>query len=83
MLINCWARSSAVCLVVLYGADVVEHLFSYAWHAWTPPKLHVSFPAPDAADVLWLVYDMAIALVGRGRHLGEQPYATVSAGAHA
>ena len=78
-----WARSPAVCLVALHGADVVGYLLSHAWHAWTPPKLHVPLPAPDAVDVLCFVHDMAIAPAGRGQRLGEQLYATASASAHA
>jgi len=71
-----WARSPAMCLVALRGATVVGYLLSHAWHAWTPPKLHVPLPAADAADVLWFVHDMAIAPAGRGQRLGERLYAT-------
>ncbi|GCB06595.1 hypothetical protein PSUB009319_42260 [Ralstonia sp. SET104] len=59
-----WARSPAMCLVALGGAEVVGYLLSHAWHAWEPPKLHMPLPtadAGDAADVLWFVHDMAIA----------------------
>lgn len=81
-----WARSPALCLVALRGGEVVGYLLSHAWHAWTPPKLHVPLPvanAADAADVLWFVHDMAIAPAGRGQRLGEQLYATAFASAHA
>ena len=76
-----WARSPALCLVALRGVEVIGYLLSHAWHAWTPPKLHVPLPAADAADVLWFVHDMAIAPAGRGQRLGERLYATASAAA--
>ncbi|CAJ0793097.1 hypothetical protein LMG19083_02389 [Ralstonia psammae] len=78
-----WARSPAMCLVALRGADVVGYLLSHAWHAWTPPKLHVPLPTTDAADVLWFLHDMAIAPAGRGQRLGERLYAIASASAQA
>ncbi|MEE2977501.1 MAG: GNAT family N-acetyltransferase [Pseudomonadota bacterium] len=78
-----WARSPALCLVALRGGEVVGYLLSHAWHAWTPPKLHVPLPVADAADVLWFVHDMAIAPAGRGQRLGEQLYAIALASAHA
>lgn len=70
-----WARSQDMCLVALQGAEVVGYLLSHAWHAWTPPKLHVPLPVADAAAVLWFVHDMAIAPAGRGQRLGERLYA--------
>lgn len=76
-----WARSPAMCLVAARGAEVVGYLLSHAWHAWTPPKLHVPLPAADAADVLWFVHDMAIAPTGRGQRLGERLYAAAHASA--
>jgi len=78
-----WARSPAMCLVALHGAKVVGYLLSHAWHAWAPPKLHVSLPAADTADVLWFVHDMAIAPAGRGQRLGERLYATACEAAQA
>jgi len=78
-----WARSPALCLVALRGAEVVGYLLSHAWHAWTPPKLHVPLPVADAEDVLWFVHDMAIAPAGRGQRLGERLYATACAAAQA
>lgn len=78
-----WARSPAMCLVALRDAEVVGYLLSHAWHAWTPPKLHVPLPAADGADVLWFVHDMAIAPAGRGQLLGERLYATACAAAQA
>jgi len=74
-----WARSPAMCLVALRGSEVVGYLLSHAWHAWTPPKLHVPLPDTDAADVLWFVHDMAIAPEGRGQRLGERLYAMACA----
>jgi predicted N-acetyltransferase YhbS len=65
-----WARSPAMCLVAVRCGEVVGYLLSHAWHAWTPPKLHVPLP-------------MAIAPAGRGQRLGEQLYAMASASAHA
>ncbi|MDS8886237.1 hypothetical protein RLK95_02570, partial [Streptococcus pneumoniae] len=78
-----WARSPTMCLVALHGAAVVGYLLSHAWHAWTPPKLHVPLLAADAADVLWFVHDMAIAPAGRGQRLGERLYATACTSAQA
>ncbi len=78
-----WARSPALCLVALDGTEVVGYLLSHAWHAWTPPKLHVPLPAADAPDVLWFVHDMAIAPAGRGQCLGERLYAAACAAAQA
>ncbi|NWK45866.1 GNAT family N-acetyltransferase [Ralstonia pickettii] len=78
-----WARSPALCLVALRGGEVIGYLLSHAWHAWTPPKLHVPLPVADAADVLWFVHDMAIAPAGRGQRLGVQLYAIAIASAHA
>lgn len=78
-----WARSPAMCLVALGGAEVVGYLLSHAWHAWEPPKLHMPLPTADAADVLWFVHDMAIAPAGRGQRLGEHLYATACAAAQA
>ncbi|CAJ0705854.1 MULTISPECIES: GNAT family N-acetyltransferase [Ralstonia] len=78
-----WARSPAMCLVAVRCGEVVGYLLSHAWHAWTPPKLHVPLPIADAANVLWFVHDMAIAPAGRGQRLGEQLYAMASASAHA
>ena len=78
-----WARSPAMCLVALRGGEVVGYLLSHAWHAWTPPKLHVPLPAANAADVLWFVHDMAIAPAGRGQRLGERLYTMASACARA
>ncbi|MCO5397714.1 GNAT family N-acetyltransferase [Ralstonia soli] len=76
-----WARSPAMCLVAARGAEVVGYLLSHAWHAWTPPKLHVPLPAADAVDVLWFVHDMAIAPAGRTQRLGERLYAAAHAAA--
>lgn len=78
-----WARSPAMCLVALRGAEMVGYLLSHAWHAWTPPKLHAPLPAADAADVLWFVHDMAIAQAGRGQRLGERLYAVACKAAQA
>jgi len=78
-----WARSPALCLVAVEGPEVVGYLLSHAWHAWSPPKLHVPLPKADAADVLWFVHDMAIAPAGRGRGLGEHLYATARMAAQA
>lgn len=78
-----WARSPAMCLVALDGAEVVGYLLSHAWHAWAPPKLHVPLPVADTADMLWFVHDMAIAPAGRGQRLGERLYATACASAQA
>jgi len=78
-----WARSPAMCLVALRGAEVVGYLLSHAWNAWAPPKLHAPLPAANAADVLWFVHDMAIAPAGRGQRLGERLYATACAAAQA
>jgi predicted N-acetyltransferase YhbS len=78
-----WARSPTMCLAALRGDEVVGYLLSHAWHAWTPPKLHVPLPASDAADLLWFVHDMAIAPSGRGQHLGERLYAMACAVARA
>lgn len=78
-----WARSPAMCLVAVRSGEVVGYLLSHAWHAWTPPKLHVPLPVADAADVLWFVHDMAIAPAGRGQRLGERLYAMAFASAQA
>lgn len=78
-----WARSPALCLVAVEGDIIVGYLLSHAWHAWTPPKLHVPLPTANAADVLWFVHDMAIAPAGRGQRLGERLYAAARAAAMA
>lgn len=72
-----WTRSPALCLVATQGARVIGYLLSHAWHAWTPPKLHLPLPpdAPATAERFWFVHDMAIAPAGRGRRLenGSMP----------
>ena len=79
-----WARSPAMCRVALRGREVVGYLLSHAWHAWTPPKLHVPLPPNDSADeALWFVHDMAIAPAGRGQRLGERLYSRACAAARA
>lgn len=80
-----WMHSPALCLVATQGAWVIGYLLSHAWHAWTPPKLHVPLPpdAPAEADRVWFVHDMAIAPAGRGCRLGERLHAAACAAARA